>query len=421
MKKILIVFLVGIIFISCNFKCTKVQASEKMLKSSCEKMVNFIEDNLTTFRNEYNKLNKDTFKANFIEGYSIVYIIDEEKYGVYLDFNGDNGYLVSSFTFDLYAMEVAGDLKYLKDIDFTYYSSADGFLKYNGEQYEKYDETPRGDIVYGYNGQDEPGDAYIYDINAYMADRYPSYTLLETHEDAYDPYIPTDMYETTRFIKRISKDGGNNYYYYETEANCALTTCFNIFNSWQDMGFYSGMPTKDNQIDITESIKEDPNYEEYGTGYGGVGIDYYWTTQVDIDSVFELYEKISYYATKYRDYTPVSGFSTANTRDLIYFITAFYGGGTVSTKTSTNVSDILGHLDIGRAVFMGLINSKTFVQNHAVACIGYRIYTYKSGVWIFSSTKKAYFYMIDDGHTGGVSFVDPNCNSKLSFEFIYAG
>ncbi len=421
MKKILIVFLVGIILASFNFKCTKVQASEKTLKSSCEKMVNFIEDNLTTFRNEYNKLNKNTFKANFIEGYSIVYIIDEEKFGVYLDFNDNNGYLVSSFTFDLYAMEVDGDLEYLKDVGFTYYSSADGFLKYNGIKYEKYDETYCGNTIYGYNGQDEPGDAYIYDIDAYMADRYPSYKLLETHEDAYPSYMAISMYDTTRFIKRISKNGGKDYFYYETEANCALTACFNVFNSWQDMGFYSGMPTTEDLIDITESIKEDPNYEQYGTGHGGAGIDSYWTTQNYIDNVYELYEKICYYATKYRDYTPISGFSTANTKDLIYFITSYYGGGTVTPKTSTNVSDILGHLDNGRAVFMGVRNSKTFGGNHAVACIGYRIYTYKSGVWIFSSTKKAYFYLIDDGHTGGESYIDPNCNSKLNFEFIYAG
>ncbi len=420
MKKILIVLLVGVIFISINFTSTKVQASEKTLKSSCEKMVNFIEDNLMTFRNEYNKINEDTFKANFIEGYSIVYVIDENKYGVYLDFNDDNGYLVSSFTFDLYHMEVDGDLDYLKDVKFTYYSSADGFLKYNGKKYEKYDEEPISDTIYGYNGQDEPGDAYIYDIDAYMADRYPSYNLVETHEVAYDNYLPMEMFKTTRFIKRISKDGGNNYYYYETESNCALNACFNVFNSWQYMGFYSGMPTPEDQIDISESIKEDPNYEQYGTGQGGIGIESYWTTQNDLEHVYELYEKICYYATKYRDYTPVSGFSTANTKDLIYFITSYYGGGTVTPKTSTNVSDILGHLDIGRAVFMGVRNSKTFVLNHAVACIGYRIYTYKSGVWIFSSTKKAYFYMIDDGHTGGVSYIDPNCNSKLNFEFIYA-
>lgn len=420
MKKVLSVFLIVMVFVSFSFKCTKVRANEKTLKNACDEIVGFIEENIKTFKMEYNKLNEDTFEANYIEDYCIVYVIDYEKYGVYLDFNDDKGYLVTSFDFDLYEIETKGDIDYLKNVEFTYYSSVDGFLNHNGEKYERYEQTPKAqEIVYGYNGQDEPGDGYIYDIDAYMADRYSSYSLAAVYEDAEVPYIPTDMFDTSLYVKKVSKDGGYNYDYIQSEGNCALTACFNIFNSWEQMGFYTGFPTKSSQMDFSEKIKEDVNYEKYGTGVGGVGIDSYWTTNTGLSSIFELYERLYYYVTTYRDYTPESGLTTASSKDIIIFGTSYFGGGTIYPTTSTNFSDVMSSLEKGRAVFMGISNSQTFSTGHAVAFLGYRKYTYKSGVWIFSSTKTAYFYMIDDGHTGGVSYFDPNCNSKVSFEFIY--
>ena len=77
----------------------------------------------------------------------------------------------------------------------------------------------------------------------------------------------------------------------------------------------------------------------------------------------------------------------------------------------------MNSLDNGYAVFCGLANSQTY-GTHAVTLLGYRKYTYTTGVWIFQKTHTAYFYYIDDGR-GNICYFDPNASSSLSLEYIY--
>ncbi|MDE6241847.1 MAG: hypothetical protein K2M08_05470, partial [Anaeroplasmataceae bacterium] len=426
MKKIYTIVLIGLSLIGlCFIGGIQAEAKEVTLRNSCEKIVDFIKTHLSEFKEEYNKLNEEPLKAVGIEGYSLVYIIDSKEYGVYLDFNDDNGYLVSSFTFDLHAIETEGDIEYLKNVDFTYYSVIDGFLYHDGTSYQKYEkETREAEMVYGYNGQNGTGEAGIYNLDNYMADRYPSYNLVNTFEETLHSgkYIPTNMLETSYFIKKVSKDGGYTYNYSESESNCALTADFNVMSSWKQMGFFDKFPLKTVIKDMREKVKEDPNYAVYGTGIGGVGIESYWTTNTEgrLQYMSELYYYARYYAVAANNYTPESGLTTTEAKGVITFCTNQYIGGTIYPKTSTNFSDVMDRLQNGRAVFMGVSGSQSFGGDHAVALLGYRQYTYKSGVWIFAQTKTAYFYMIDDGQIEAVTYFDPNCNSKLSYEFIYA-
>ncbi|MDE5546899.1 MAG: hypothetical protein K2I88_05490, partial [Anaeroplasmataceae bacterium] len=217
-------------------------------------------------------------------------------------------------------------------------------------------------------------------------------------------------------------DGGYTYNYSESESNCALTADFNVMSSWKLMGFFDKFPLKTVTKDMREKVKEDPNYAVYGTGTGGVGIESYWTINREglLQNMPELYYYARYYAVAAKNYTPESGLTTTHAKEVITFCTNQYVGGTIYPKTSTNFSDIMDRLQNGRAVFMGVSGSQTFGGDHAVALLGYYKYTYKSGVWIFAQTKTAYFYVIDDGQIEAVTYFDPNCNSKLSYEFIYA-
>ena len=400
------------------------EASEETLKKTCANLVEYLKTHLNEFKEEYNKLNKEPLKAIGIEGYSLVYIIDTKEYGVYLDFNDDNGYLVSSFTFNLHDIQTTGDIDYLKNVDFTYYSVIDGFLYHDGTSYQKYvKQTREAEIVYGYNGQRGSGEGGIYDLYEYMADRYPSYNQEEEHIKTIleGSYTTTDMLSNSYYIKKISKDGGYTYNYSESEANCALTADFNVMTSWKQMGYYDQFPLKKVTRDMREEIKEDPNYAKYGTGVGGVGIESYWTTNWDsrLQYVSELYYFENYYAVAAKKYTPESGLTTEAAKAVISFCTVQYMGGHNYPGTTTNFADVMERLQNGQAVFMGVAGSKTFGGNHAVALLGYYRYSYKSGVWIFAQTKTAYFYVIDDGQIDGITYFDPNCNSKLSYEFIY--
>ena len=229
------------------------------------------------------------------------------------------------------------------------------------------------------------------------------------------------MMRLSYYIKKVSKDGGNTYNYSESEANCALTADFNVMSSWKQMGFYDKFPLKQVTRDMREKIKEDPNYATYGTGVGGVGIDSYWTTNWEerLEAMPELYYFENYFAVASRKYTPENGLTTEDAKAVITFCTVQYMGGHTYPGTSTNFADVMERLQNGQAVFMGVSGSKTFGGDHAVALLGYYRYSYKSGVWIFAQTKTAYFYVIDDGQNSGVTYFDPNCNSKLSYEFIY--
>ena len=66
------------------------------------------------------------------------------------------------------------------------------------------------------------------------------------------------------------------------------------------------------------------------------------------------------------------------------------------------------------------INGSSTYGNHGVSLIGYYEYSYKSGWWIFSSTKYAYFYEIADNWTSASSkFFDPNTDASPTLKACY--
>ena len=63
---------------------------------------------------------------------------------------------------------------------------------------------------------------------------------------------------------------------------------------------------------------------------------------------------------------------------------------------------------------------------HSMACLGYRKYSYTSGWWIFSSTKTAYLFNVDDGQSfqrynaGESVWYDPEAySSSLETFYVY--
>jgi hypothetical protein len=402
----------------------KVSASEEIV-SDYDSIVNYISNHLTDFKKEYNKNHiKEPLRATNVEHHCLVYILDVNEYGVYLDFNDDRGYLVTSFNLDLFELNTSEDLEYLKDLNFTYYSTFDGFLYDDGNSYKKYiDNLDSADeIIYSYNGQDEDGESKITNLQEYMSDRYPSYKLEEKQESAvYEQmYIPTNMYRTSYYLKYISNDGGYIYDSYKTESNCALTAAFNVMSSWKKSGIYLNLPSKAATRDVRNLIKDDPDYKYYGVGEDMVGHDFYWS--VNDDNVLmnfpELYYQLRLYAVTNKGYDPELGLTTSKAKDTMEHVIKEHEYSQ-SLKMTTSLSNVIESLQQGRAVFMGISNSTSYVEDHAVALLGYQKYSYKTGVWIFEKTHIAYFLLIDDGQINSVIYFDPNCNSNLSYEFIY--
>lgn len=422
MKKISTIFLIlfgMIVLFNTSFRAS----AQEELQDEYGQVVNYISSHLSEFKTEYNQgRTTELLNATSIEKHCIVYIIDSNEYGVYLDFNDDKGYLVTSLDYTLYTLNTTEDLPYLKNVDFAYYSVIDGFLYHNGTSFQKFQEkqSRSAEILYGYNGQGESGEGDIYDIDEYIADRYPSYKLEETQEKACveTDYVATRLGKLSYYIKYISYDGGYHYTERQTENNCALVAAYNALKTWQP-NHYTSLPSTSAITNMVYLINQDPDYQYYGVGEETVGHDFYWAVNDSsiLSKIPTLFYRLRLYAVEL-GYEPIMGFSTENTRISMQNTLNYYGYNKTLNK-STNFSDVITTLQDGRGVFMGIANSQTYPGNHAVALLGYKKYSYKTGVWIFQQTHIAYFYLIDDAKTITEIYFDPNCNSKVYYEFIY--
>lgn len=425
MKKLYILALMTVCIFGTSMFGIRALANDDV-ETQIEAMAEYIDHHFTEFKKAYNSANDTPLTASRVDSFGLVYILDAGEVGIYLDFDGENGYLVSTLSYELYAVETTGDASCLNDMDVTlYYSILDGFLYHDGVSYQKCGSTEVHNdsvVMYGYAGQYGSGEARIYNINDYTADRYPSYTLEEEHRKAAFAY--TVGYRTMRdlsiYVHFISLDGGINYGI-TYENNCALYTVYNVVTSWGEVGYMSGIPSRlSYKEDFSENITRDPLYQQYGTGSGGIGIDSYWELNNEsyLERIPQVYYWTRYYAIQNGYYNPGQGMTTASAINLFPMITNHYGSTRYVNKT-TNFADVLPALDKGYAVFMGIANSQSFGEAHAVAAFGYKKYSKTTGVWIFQQKHTAYFFMIDDGYYATTDYFDLTCNSKVSYEFLY--
>lgn len=73
-----------------------------------EECVEFIEENFSQVISEYNLAHPEEdvlCAATSIEGSAQIYITDLGKYGIYLDFDNDNGYLLVTEKYHLYEFD----------------------------------------------------------------------------------------------------------------------------------------------------------------------------------------------------------------------------------------------------------------------------------------------------------------------------
>lgn len=411
----------------------------KKSDKSLEEVVDFIEDNLKTMSEEYNKSiptsaqdtiklsnrftsNNNGFCAESIEGTVKVYVLEDSVEAIFLDFDGENGYMLVTAENELYEFETTGELDYLKDIEYAYYSTIDGFVYYDekSNSYERYDSVGIEDVLFksadskdcmtsdnlmAYEGQvSDAGDGKIYDIDAYVKSRYPNYT----YQSGYSLSDYEFVYQWDTSIYR-SDDG--------SEGNCVINATYSMMNYWRKSGRANKLP--DTTLDYSSAVVNDTLYSKYGnSSYGS------WRTNnsTTLSKMPSLYMHIRDYAIGY-GYYPDKGMKFSYVDDMANATAKDFGNTAVIAKETSSFSTAKTYLDYGRAGAISVSGSSTF-GNHAMGLYGYRIYTYKSGWWIFSSTKTAYFYQVDDGHSykKGVYtdvFFDPNTSAKPSLSFVY--
>ena len=407
---------------------------------NCEQCVEFIENNFSQVIFEYNNAHEDTglqCNATSIEGQTLILLTDFNRYGIFLDFDGSNGYMLVTEGYTLYEFEPQGDLPYLKGVTLAYYNSFDGFMYLDTETglLEKYDyvdktselygglgtEATAEDVLYGAAGQpsDVNGDGKIYDIDSYVAAVYPNYVYQ-------DRYIITDYQfiyqDDTSVYKRYS--GGKIY----TEGNCVINATYSMMNDWYRRGRFQWLPS--GTTNYATLVTSDRLYSTYGTGtYNGWTTNSYYT----LSHMPTLYLELRDYAIDY-GYNPVNGMSSNYIIDMVERVASSRGYTFNMVKTSSFNSNVRYQLDTNHACVISVNGSSTF-NNHSMGLFGYVHYTYTSGWWIFATTKDKYFYVVDDGHSykkgdsnysynfigvnTPVCYFDPNTSAKPSLSFFY--
>ena len=420
----------------------------------CENLISFIEANFNDFVSEYNKTVQDDnyLTATSIEYTSIIYLVEDNNYGVYIDFNEDNGYVVSTGNYNIYELNVKGDLEYLREESTICYSYLDGFMYVDeNNTYQRYEEIDTTDCINQqdsstntsntvYTGQSEAGDGEIdpSKISDYISERYPSYTYVSSsNNDLRASYPYSHQYNTSYYIKQYTDSTGtqipgtNSW----SEGNCVLNAVYSLIRDWSNRGYINNIPTSLNG-DLSLRITSDPLYSSFGTGIvrsgnttdkatnssGSTNTEYYkWVTNSNyyLNRIPILYSEVRNYAVNVNGYTPETGYSTINVPATIQYVTNTLHGNNISIASTTSISNVLSLIDNNKACYLTINNSSTY-GNHGVVIIGYQKYSYKSGWWIFSSTKYAYFYELADSWSSTSSmYFDPNTSASPTLTACY--
>lgn len=404
-----------------------------------EKCVEFIEENFAKVVSEYNLAHSEDgvlCTATSIEGRARVYITDLGRYGIYLDFDGNNGYLLVTENYHLYEFEPIGDLPYLKNVDFAYYSSFDGFLYKDDTTgiLERYEHVDNSNEFYGcYNqmgavsdheglisavGQDSEG--YIYDIDSYVADVYPEYEYVGRYISMNYQWIyqqdTSIFYQTTDF---------GQY----TEGNCVINATYSMMNDWYTRkSRFSWLPY--GTIDYSNSCTSDPLYGTYGTGvFQGWSV----RSHTELINMPVLYMELRSYAIEY-GYLPDQGMQSPYIIDMVERVGSVRGHTLNMLSSSSFNEDVIYSLDTDQTCIL-VVSGSDIYGNHAMGLYGYVEYEYTTGWWIFSKTKTKYFYVVDDGYSykdgdsrytykfvgvnTPVCYFDPNTSDDPSILFYY--
>lgn len=406
--------------------------------SDCENIISFIDDNFTKFVDEYNKsvTEEEALRAESIEYSSIIWLVEDDNYGAYIDFDGENGYMVVTGDYNVYDLKVIGDYECLREIDDLYFSYSSGFLMKDEhgifqkviceENPEVVDYIDEENTIYP--GQEKPGDGNIdpNKLSEYVSARYPGYNFVTKEVGLSKEFDYVDQFSTSYYMCK-QLDQNQQYKGEHSEGNCALNSLYMTLISWQKHGLVKNLPT--NTIDLRDSIMSDPLYNEYGSGI----VKNYQSDDPDdseikykkwvcnsnyfLAKIPVLYQSIRDYAVNQFSYTPESGVAVLNIPAIGYYIANTLYHNDITFGMTQELTYALSHIS-SEAVCLIINKSKTY-KNHAVVVLGYHEYSCTTGWWIFSSTKFIYFYEIADGWSEELKIFDPNVVSSISLRACF--
>ena len=359
-----------------------------------------------------------------VEYASKIDVCNSDEKVMYLDLNEENGFIVVDSNDVLVEFNTNSDLAFLRESNNFYYSFSDSFVTYN-ENTGGFDQIYVDDFSsvdffneevsntpVQHNGQASSGDGEIYDIDAYIADRYGSNYIYVSGNYIQD-YDWIYQYDTSVYEMKLVNPDDQTDVLFASEGNCVINASYSLLsnlpytNNYQYYSYFSNLRFGLRDSNYMNEISTDPllymTYSSYSATYEMNGIDYDETWLLNgssiIDSIPHMYIQLRDQAINNYGYEN-DGMSQTYADNMIETVIhlAEYNYPNFDMVSTSSEDTIISQIDSGRPGLISTSGSETY-NNHSMAVYGYRKYKYYTYFLGFIKvTNYAYFWVVDSGH-----------------------
>lgn len=357
--------------------------------------VDYIVENVDVLAQAYELLNpesEEVFTGEYVERIMPLTIISTDLPGTYIDFNGDNGYMVVQDDSAVIAWEVSGDLEYLQELEATYYSVVDGFLYIENGDYIPYDADSVGteNSVQGspYTGPGTLNDGKITNEYTYVTNRYPEFEFVDS-EYLNAPFDCFNQYNLSVYYEVIN--GGMR-----SEGNCSLAAIFALLN-------YLGSTRQCSFPNKEETTTHYAVNDWFYSKYANKPSQYHIENEKELQ---KLYYTVRQYAIANHGYER-SGFATIDVQTLIESVASAYSNSVNATLYAMGSFDacVVPAMERDTPAILNLSGSSVY-GNHSVVVTGYRIYRKTTTILGINFYDYLYILRISDNHNTAARYFD---------------
>lgn len=410
----LLMLLLAMLTATAGAVCT-VDDVKNQIGTEHEQVADYIAANVPLFAQKYREGTSDeSFVPTEVEFRCPVYLLESEKYATYLDFDGENGYLLLADDYELLDFSTSGQLEWFASDCEVVYSRTEGYCRIDEEG--NVISLAREKIAQQEGlsfDQEDPN--YIEDAEELTANLGQTYGGQLSNGSIYEP----DIYMRSRFGSdfKLKKAVGNTSATYKgqadfsvyafrrgfneyTEGNCVISACYLLLKEMMDKGKYK----------LTNStVRIEPKNDKFYTNViehpSRYGYDRAWvnTTYLPL-----LYSQLRDYFIAHQSYT-VEGAGRYCADNAINYVAGLYKVSPKAAVTSFYSFDscVKNELDKGRPTIYFQTFGGYYAQ-HAMLVTGYRTYEKVSKWWIFKIVETRQLMMINDNWSAMPRYIDYN-------------
>ena len=344
-----------------------------------------------------------SFEGSYIEFSIPVILVPQGVVGTYMDFDGDNGYMVIVNGNDVLKWEVRGDLQYLKTQNVAYYSTADGFGYCSDGKFAPFEVLDKeySDFAVDtpYNGQIYAGEGGITGCDAYIADRYDSNYTVDSFNWLTGNfwYMVQGEFSIYDFVDNGVVVG---------EGNCGLSSVYALLNYLKTSNKCTNFPSLSEKI--TYYAGNDSFYSQYASNS-----NYIINSPIVLP---ELYWTVRDTAVRKLGYR--TGSVNAQSFDeLIEWVSECYQEDVNATTHILGGFEncVRSEINASNPVLLAVDNSITY-GNHAMVVTGYRVYVKTTTILGINFKDYVYLLRVNDNWSGTARYFDFTAfNSTYSF------